>query len=152
MVMPRPVPSMFLCFPSSIRRYSSKSFGRSSCFMPMPVSSTSTCRWMFSPSRTPFTLNHTFPLSVYLTALERRLVITCLILTLSPYSIFGRFESISASSFRSLLWACCSVILIRSETSVFVSYSEGMISILPDSIFEESRMSLIIEISTLPAS
>ena len=55
------------------------------------------------------------------------------------------------SSFRFLSKARCAAIFARSWIRLLISYSTGTISILPDSILEKSKISLISESSVCPA-
>ena len=76
-------------------------------------------------------------------ALFAILIITCLMRRASPYSLFGRFLSMSKISSTGLSPIRFRKIMLRSLSMDIGSYSSSMISSFPDSILEKSRMSLI---------
>ena len=82
---PKPVPSIVRVLFSSRRSNELKSLGRSSSLMPIPVSITCTNKVTLSSSLELTEISSvTEPLSVYLTALVSRLIMTWLILRSSP--------------------------------------------------------------------
>ena len=91
------------------------------------------------------------PFSVYLTALVRMFVATCLSLISSPYKRCGILGSTFTTSSRFLSSARFLIMLTRSLRIDATSYSTGTISIFPASILEKSRISLIMPSRELPA-
>ena len=117
----------------------------SSSAMPMPVSITSKC----SATRSEFwwrTLTRitTSPSEVNFTALAPKLSRTCRILVPSPSSAVGTSGWTSTRS--SIPLACAVLARIRptSSTTLGTSSADSSISSFPASIFEKSRMSLMI--------
>ena len=152
MLMPRPVPSIVRFRFSSIRSKGAKSFFMSSFLMPMPVSFTLTCSFTWcSSSFSGVTDSVTDPVSVYLTALVRMFVTTCLMRISSPIITCGSSCPALTISCRPLSDARFRIMLIRSFSTDAGSYSTGMISILPASILEKSRMSLTMPSRLPPA-
>ena len=134
---------MALFLDSSILSKEAKSFGISSSFMPIPVSSTSMLIMTSSPSFLPSILKNTLPLCVYLTAFDKRFNTTCFIRMSSPYNLVGRFSFTSMTNSMPFSSAFTFVIFKISFNRLLSSYSAGTISNLPDSIFDESSISLI---------
>ena len=88
---------------------------------------------------------------MYLTALVRILVIICFILISSPKRMLGSFGLAFAINLMPFLLARVCIILTRSFKTELSWYSTGIISILPASIFEKSKISLIIPKRLIPA-
>ena len=154
---PKPVPSLVLFFSRSTRSNLPKSLPIFSSLIPIPVSDTAMMSSMtdlpsglFSPFL-PVIFSETLPSSVYFTALFRMFVITCLTLTTSPKSLSGRFSSTSVSKVRFFCLALKLIMLLTSLMTELSWYSTSTISILPSSIFEKSRMSLMMARRLLPA-
>ena len=120
--------------------------------MPMPVSLTLTqSKISSSEIFLNVTVKVTPPFSVYLTALVKIFVITCLIRISSPKSSLGKFSSASMWNANSFFSARFWTILTKSLSNELNAYSTGIISILPASIFEKSKMSLTIPSKEFPA-
>ena len=92
------------------------------------------------------------PRAVNFAALLRRFSKTCLMRMLSPYSSLGRSGETSRISSTSFSFNLVMTIFATSYTMDIGSYFTSLTSILPDSIFVKSRISLIIVSSDLPAS
>ena len=119
--------------------------------MPCPVSFTDTRSSISSPSIL-FTssLTRTYPESVYLIALLTILIITCRIFMESPTSFSGSsgvISYINSTSFSAILFKNISPRSLRTDSG---SYTSSASFILPDSIFDISRISLIIARSAAP--
>ena len=152
MLMPRPVPSMARFLFSSIRLYGEKRFSISSSFMPIPVSRTVKQRLICDSSVfSAKTDRFTSPVSVYFTALVSRFITHCLIRISSPTSRCGICRSTLTLNFKPFFSARLLITFTRSLIREDRSYCTGMISILPSSTFERSRMSLISESKVFPA-
>ena len=151
--MPRPVPSIFLLRFSSILRKVSYNLSMSFSLIPIPVSSTEIINLInsFSIAR-HWILNLTLPLCVYFIALVRRFDSTCLIRTSSPYNLFGISSAISSLSSSPISFIFTKLIFTKSLIKLLNSYSPGMISIFPDSIFEKSKILLTRKSNVLLAS
>ena len=124
---------------------------KSSSLIPIPVSSTENTSFIpFSPTGFDSTLRRTYPLSVNLIALFTRLIIICLSRWLSPYIRAGKSGVISYKSSTGLSPILFRNIIAKSWSIDIGSYFSSIISSFPDSIFEKSRMSLIIVSSASP--
>ena len=109
---PRPVPSILRLVFSSTLEKDSNSFPTSSLRIPIPVSVTVMIRYSLSASVLwNFKEKMTVPSFVYFTALDNRLLIIWRILTSSPYSTEGTWESTCISRARPLFSARTLVIL-----------------------------------------
>ena len=141
---PRPVPSMTRFFSLSTRRNAWNSSFTSSLRIPIPVSSTEILRRTVSAStRSLFASNVTEPSGVYLMAFDNRVRTICLIRISSPYSIDGISEAMLTFNSRFFSCARIQIIFTRSLNNEPVSYCTGTISILPESILDMSKISLI---------
>jgi hypothetical protein len=123
-----------------------------SCVMPMPVSATATSRHTL-PSRSSSRVIDTWmcPSSVNLTALLIRLVRIWLTRSGSPKSPCGMSSATLNTSSKCFSLARCPIsVLTLPSTS---STQNGMVSIVsaPASIFEKSRMSLMMPSNDTPA-
>ena len=83
-------------------------------------------------------------------ALLTRLIIICLNLCSSPINTAGIFSSISYNNSIGLPAALFSKIILRALIITLGLYLPSTMSILPDSIFEKSKISLIIVKSASP--
>lgn len=81
---PNPVPSVVVFLSTSSRSNLVNNLLISSDFIPLPVSLTLIINRQFSPWLIQFTFNSIIPFSVYLMALESKLLIICFICDLSP--------------------------------------------------------------------
>ena len=152
MPIPSPVPSTSRFLFSSMRLYGEKSFSISSCFIPIPVSSTEKIRQISSSlTSVKSTCIVTEPFSVYLTAFVSIFITHCLMRISSPIRRCGICAFTSTINFNPFLAALSFIILFRSLIRDDNSYWTGMSSIFPASTLERSRMSLIRESSVLPA-
>ena len=137
---------------SSIRSKALKSFEISSSLMPIPVSLTLNFSQIELSSRcSKSTDKVTVPFSVYLTALVKMFVTTCLILISSPKSTLGIFSLAFVTSCNPFLSARGLIILTKSFKTELSAYSTGIISILPASILLKSKMSFTILSREFPA-
>ena len=146
---PSPVPPKRRVVELSACENAENSRARASSVMPMPVStienSSRLARLASSgePSRAGRTSISTSPFSVNLTALPTRLVRTWRSRPASPRTAAGTASSIRHNSSMPLPCALPAAISATSSTSSRTSKSTGSSSILPASIFEKSRMSLM---------
>ncbi len=119
--------------------------------MPCPVSCTDIKKVSLSPSRfVTLSVSLTKPSCVNLIALFMILIITWRSLSESPYSLLGSDLSISYKSSTPFSPIRFRKIIDRSFNIDIGSYSSFTISSFPDSIFEKSRISLIMVSSALP--
>ena len=131
--------------------YDSNSLALSSSLIPCPLS----CTDIYSDTSLSvlaaiLIVSLTYPSSVNFTALLRRLIRICRILNESPYSIFGRSASISNTRSTFFSERRERNIIPKSLNMDIGSYSPSKSSIFPDSIFDKSRISLIIPRRALP--
>ena len=152
MARPSPVPPCRRVVDRSAWVKASKSPAWASGAMPAPVSVTSTCSSTPSPSlRSTRARIATSPCSVNFTALEPRLVRTWPRRVGSPRRNSGTSGWQETTSSRSFSWAGpLSTAAVCSKT-LRTSKSTSSSSSLPDSIFDRSRMSLMIASSDSPA-
>ena len=140
------MPSILRFLLSSILVNGESNLSISSSFIPIPVSRTITLSAISSSLMSSYTTrNSTSPSFVYLTALVRRLRIHCLILISSPYKTLGIRSSTITLNLSPLLTNRSLTMLIRLLIISPTSYSVGIISILPSSTLEKSRISLTID-------
>ena len=147
---PRPVPSTERFRFRSNRSNFVNNFPRSSSRIPMPVSATSMNSFWIVSWLSPVIRRLIHPFSVYFTAFVRRFIMICLIRTSSPcrYScIYGETDMLNWRFFSiTRFW------IDRSTSSIRLLrlYLSIMISTFPDSIFDRSRISLMIVSNVLP--
>ena len=152
MVRPSPVPPYRRVVEPSAWLNAENSLALCSCVMPMPVSATAISRHA-RPSLSSSRVIDTWmcPSSVNLTALLIRLVRIWLTRSGSPKSPCGTSSATlnTSSSFFSLALCPISVLTLPSTSST----QNGMVSIVsaPASIFEKSRMSLMMPSNDTPA-
>ena len=152
MASPSPEPSIVLVFLRSSLSKGSNNLSISSFLIPMPVSVTEMDRSTESSSfSSNLTSNSILPSSVYLTALVRRLVMICFTLVSSPIKCDGRSGSMTKLNSSPLASARNCTRLYRSTMTDDREYSSVSSSILPFSILEKSKMSLIIDKRLSPA-
>ena len=150
---PKPVPPNSRVIDASAWLNRSKIRANCSGAMPIPSSTTSTCSKASSPVRaTQDTDRVTFPSCVNLTALPARFINTCRIRPSSPTSrVTAHFLSSTVSLTRCTSARFCK----RSATPRNMaqgSKGTGSMASFPVSIFEKSRISLMIESRPLAES
>ena len=151
MLSPSPVPPWVRVVEASAWRNGSK---RCSAFfgsMPIPVSATSKrTRRPVSVSSPGVTRTVISPSAVNLTALETRLVRICWRRKRSPWTRSGVRRSMNARRSRCLARAFSASMSTAASTASERSNSARSSSSLPASIFDRSRMSLMIVSSASP--
>ena len=147
---PRPVPSFSRFFFVSTWEKEPKILSMSSLRIPIPLSCTEKESRTSSSELSHFTVTRTKPCSVNFIALVTIFMMICLILFASPKSTDGSAGSTSYMSSMSFAPMRFKKIMERSDKSDAGSYLSSTISIFPDSIFEKSRISLMIESRASP--
>ena len=144
-VSPRPVPPNLRVILVSAWVNGRNSLSISFCDIPMPVSFTEKRKMTPSLiSLASVTLTITSPCWVNLTALPARLISTWLSRSGSPISWLGTSEAVCIRNSTFFSWALLPTIVAKLPmTSSRLKFVRS-ISIFPASIFETSRMSLII--------
>ena len=151
MASPSPVPVIFRFFLVSTWLNTPNSLSISSGLIPIPVSCTFTLRRSFpSSSYVPSTSTRTKPWFVNLIAFPMILIRICLILSSSPINFAGRVCAILTKKWMPLSTKRTAIMFTMSTSMEESIYGLSMISNFLDSIFEISKMSLMIFNSTLP--
>ena len=118
---PSPVPSIVVFLSSSNLLNLVNKVSICSFFIPLPVSLTVIVSLDISFSFIQVTLKSIYPFSVYLTALDSKLVIICFTLPLSPYKVSGK--SIAKSLLSSISF---SPILVSAKVTKLLNSSKGL--------------------------
>ncbi len=152
MLNPRPVPPYFRVVELSACENAVKSRAVSSGSMPIPVSRTEKCRTVPSARRSPgLTESSISPRSVNLTAFDMRFRSTCPSRSGSPFHRRGMPGGTRSRNSSPLSETRCPIRGPRLASTSSRSKSTRSMEILPASIFEKSRISLMMPSSEMPA-